>query len=68
MAWIRWVACWADEHWASIWLEAVALGSPACIQARRTMLLDCSPAEVTLPPITCSTRSAGIPAREITSA
>ena len=51
MALTRWVACWADEHCASISVEAVAFGRPACIQARRTMLFDCSPTWVTQPPI-----------------
>ena len=37
-------------------------GSPACIQARRTMLLDCSPAWVTQPPTTWSI-SGGLDAR-----
>ena len=70
-AWIRpatrWVDCWAEEHWASMVVPAVCWGSPASNQARRTSALDCSPACVTQPPMTCSTSSAGTPERSISA-
>ena len=35
----RWVACWAEPHWASMVVPAVCWGRPACSQARRTSAL-----------------------------
>ena len=60
-------ACWPEPHWASTMVPAVCWASPACSQARRTMPLDCSPAWVTQPATTCSTRSESIPERASTS-
>src|SRR5690606_21537179 len=43
--------------------QAVSSGRPACSQAKRATLPDCSPAWVTQPPITSLTRSAARPTR-----
>ncbi len=56
-------ACWAEPHWASRVRQPVWYGSPACSQAVRVTLLDCSPACVTHPPATCSTSAGARPAR-----
>ena len=53
-------ACCADPHWRSIVVAGVSIGSPACSQALRPMLYDCSPYCCTQPVITSSTASAGI--------
>ncbi len=70
-AWIRpatrCVDCWADEHWASMVVPAVCWGRPARSHARRTRALDCSPACVTQPPMTCSTSAGSTPARSRTA-
>ncbi len=68
MSWTRCADCWPEPHCASIAVAPVCWGSPAYSQARRTMSLDCSPACVTQPPTTCSTRSGSTPARRSTSA
>src|SRR6478672_8425955 len=60
-------ACCADPHWRSIVVAGVSIGSPACSQALRPMLYDCSPYCCTQPVITSSTASGGIAARSITS-
>ncbi len=36
-------ACCADPHWRSIVVAGVSIGSPACSQALRPTLYDCSP-------------------------
>ncbi len=45
------------------WWRPVCQGSPELSQAVRVTLLDCSPAWVTQPPMTCSTSSGSMPAR-----
>ena len=64
---IRCADCWPEPHWASMVVAPVSWGSPACSQARRAMSPDCSPACVTHPPITCSTRPGSMPLRETTA-
>ena len=64
----RWAACCAEPHWASRVRQPHLYGSPACSQAVRVMLLDCSPAWVTHPPATCSTSAGSRPARSSSAA
>ena len=67
MSLTMWAACWPEPHWASTMVPPVCWASPACSQARRTMPLDCSPAWVTQPATTWSTRSESSPERARTS-
>ena len=57
-------ACWAEPHWRSIVVAGVSIGSPACSQALRPMLNDCSPNCCTQPAMTSST-IAGVDARAL---
>jgi hypothetical protein len=59
----RWLACCAEPHWQSTVMAPVCHGRPPCSQAVRVTLLDCSPAWVTQPPMTCSTKLGSMPQR-----
>src|SRR5450631_597485 len=59
----KWFACWAEPHWQSTVVAAVAYGRPWLSHAVRVTLEACSPAWVTHPPTTCSTSPGSIPAR-----
>ena len=56
-------ACWAEPHWRSIVVAGVSYGSPACSQALRPTLNDCSPYCCTHPVRTSSTLPPSTPAR-----
>ena len=60
---IRLFACWPDPHWVSIVVPPQVQSSPSESQDCRVMLLLCSPACVTQPPMICSTSLGSIPAR-----
>ena len=65
---ITWAACCEEPHWASSVRQPAWYGSPACSQAVRVTLFDCSPAWVTQPPATCSTAAGPTPARSSSAA
>jgi hypothetical protein len=48
-------------------MAGVSTGSPACSQALRAMLFDCSPTCETAPATTSSTSDASMPARSMTA-
>ena len=55
-------ACWPDPHWRSTVVAGTSTGRPACSQALRAMLFDCSPTWVTAPATTSSTSAGSMPA------
>src|SRR3990172_686065 len=57
-------ACCAEPHWRSIVVAGVSQGSPACSQALRPMLNDCSPYCWTQPARTSSINSGSMPASD----
>ena len=53
----KWMACWLDPHWRSTVVPGTLSGKPAARTALRPTFRACSPAWITHPTMTSSTRT-----------